>query len=82
MCSNDPGKTEQKDGSQMLLRLITLCIYLLVLLSDADGSCPGSVYIILSSDFTKKNSVIDIVFLNHFSTSCKVSVYKSPNVLV
>jgi hypothetical protein len=32
------------------LRLTTLGIYLLVLLSDANGSCPGSVYIILSSN--------------------------------
>ena len=33
------GKTEQGDGSVMLLCLITLCMYLLVFRSDTNGSC-------------------------------------------
>ena len=42
-----PSKIEQKDERSDVLHLITLWINLLVLGSDTNGSCPGSVYIIL-----------------------------------
>jgi hypothetical protein len=52
MYSNDPGKTEPRRRGQMPLRLITLvhCVSVCYQTPTGFDSCPGSVYIILSSN--------------------------------